>query len=126
MESGLARQNPKVLYDPAMKKTVVALALLPILKVRKVTISWPKAWSLLTNLTHRGATGYDPKLGDGAGLLMQMPDAFMRKEAGKLNIQLPEVGQYAVGHLFLPQDAQTVPNVKPSSPKLLQKKIKRS
>ena len=40
---------------------------------------------LLTNLTHRGATGYDPKLGDGAGLLMQLPDAFMRKEAEKLN-----------------------------------------
>jgi glutamate synthase (NADPH) large chain len=61
---------------------------------------------LLTNLTHRGATGYDPKLGDGAGLLMQMPDAFMRGEAAKLNIALPEVGQYAVGNLFLPQDAK--------------------
>ena len=61
---------------------------------------------LLTNLTHRGATGYDPKLGDGAGLLMQLPDAFMRKEAAKLNISLPEIGQYAVGNLFLPQDAK--------------------
>ncbi len=61
---------------------------------------------LLTNLTHRGATGYDPKLGDGAGLLMQMPDAFMRREAAKLNIALPEAGQYAVGNLFLPQDAK--------------------
>ena len=61
---------------------------------------------LLTNLTHRGATGYDPKLGDGAGLLMQMPDAFMRREAAKLNITLPEAGQYAVGNLFLPQDAK--------------------
>jgi glutamate synthase (NADPH) large chain len=61
---------------------------------------------LLTNLTHRGATGYDPKLGDGAGLLMQMPDAFMRKEAAKLNIALPEAGAYAVGNLFLPQNAQ--------------------
>ena len=61
---------------------------------------------LLTNLTHRGATGYDPKLGDGAGLLMQMPDAFMRKEAAKLGINLPYAGQYAVGNLFLPQDAK--------------------
>ena len=48
-----------------------------------------KGLELLTNLTHRGATGYDPKLGDGAGLLMQMPDAFMRKEAAKLGITLP-------------------------------------
>ncbi len=61
---------------------------------------------LLTNLTHRGATGYDPKLGDGAGLLMQLPDAFMRKEAEKLKISLPDTGQYAVGNLFLPQDAK--------------------
>ena len=61
---------------------------------------------LLTNLTHRGATGYDPKLGDGAGLLMQLPDAFMRKEAAKLKISLPDTGQYAVGNLFLPQDAK--------------------
>ena len=59
---------------------------------------------LLTNLTHRGATGYDPKLGDGAGLLIQMPDAFMRAEAAKLNINLPEPGKYALGNLFLPQD----------------------
>ena len=35
---------------------------------------------ILTNLTHRGATGYDPKLGDGAGLLIQMPDSFFREE----------------------------------------------
>ena len=61
---------------------------------------------LLTNLTHRGATGYDPKLGDGAGLLMQLPDAFMRREAAKLNICLPEAGQYAVGNLFLPQNTK--------------------
>jgi glutamate synthase (NADPH) large chain len=59
---------------------------------------------LLTNLTHRGATGYDPKLGDGAGLLMQIPDAFLRAEVASLGIQLPEVDKYAVGNFFLPQD----------------------
>ena len=41
---------------------------------------------ILTNLTHRGATGYDPKLGDGAGLLIQMPDNFFRIETQKLKI----------------------------------------
>lgn len=60
---------------------------------------------LLTNLTHRGATGYDPKLGDGAGLLMQLPDAFMQSEAAQLGISLPKAGQYAVANLFLPQGA---------------------
>ena len=58
---------------------------------------------ILTNLTHRGATGYDPKLGDGAGLLIQMPDTFFRIETQKLKIKLPDLGHYGVGMLFLPQ-----------------------
>ena len=47
---------------------------------------------ILTNLTHRGATGYDPKLGDGAGLLIQMPDSFFREEIKNLKKELPEAG----------------------------------
>ena len=58
---------------------------------------------ILTNLTHRGATGYDPKLGDGAGLLIQIPDDFFRNETGPLKIELPEVGHYGIGMVFLPQ-----------------------
>ena len=58
---------------------------------------------ILSNLTHRGATGYDPKLGDGAGILIQIPDAFLRKEAAALNITLPATGDYACGIVFLPQ-----------------------
>jgi len=58
---------------------------------------------ILANLTHRGATGYDPKLGDGAGILIQLPDAFLRKEANKLGITLPASGDYACGTIFLPQ-----------------------
>jgi len=58
---------------------------------------------ILANLTHRGATGYDPKLGDGAGILIQLPDAFLRKEADKLGITLPASGDYACGTIFLPQ-----------------------
>ena len=58
---------------------------------------------LLANLTHRGATGYDPKLGDGAGILIQIPDAFLRAQLP--DIQLPQRGDYGVGQVFLPQDA---------------------
>ena len=58
---------------------------------------------ILTNLTHRGATGYDPKLGDGAGILIQLPDDFFRKEAENLKFSLPEPGHYGIGMLFLPQ-----------------------
>ena len=58
---------------------------------------------ILTNLTHRGATGYDPKLGDGAGLLIQISDRFFRKEAKNLKIELPKPGYYGIGMIFLPQ-----------------------
>ncbi|MCH9781102.1 MAG: glutamate synthase subunit alpha, partial [Betaproteobacteria bacterium] len=62
---------------------------------------------ILTNLTHRGATGYDPKLGDGAGILIQIPDALFQKEAKVLSIALPGEGEYGIGMLFLPQAEKT-------------------
>ena len=55
----------------------------------------------LRNLDHRGATGSDPKTGDGAGILMQIPDAFLRAE---VDFELPRQGAYAVGNAFLPTD----------------------
>ncbi|GGO51179.1 glutamate synthase [Streptomyces daqingensis] len=57
--------------------------------------------TVLRNLEHRGATGADPETGDGAGLLVQVPDAFLRETAG---FSLPEAGAYAVGIAFLPGD----------------------
>ncbi|MBI5331632.1 MAG: glutamate synthase subunit alpha [Betaproteobacteria bacterium] len=60
---------------------------------------------ILENLTHRGATGYDPLLGDGAGILIQLPDAFLRAETAKLGITLPAEGEYACGMVFLPPSA---------------------
>ena len=92
------------LYDKRNEKDGCGVGFVAHIKGKKSHEIVRQGLQLLTNLTHRGATGYDPKLGDGAGLLMQMPDAFMRREAQKLNINLPAAGQYAVGNLFLPQD----------------------
>jgi glutamate synthase domain-containing protein 2/glutamate synthase domain-containing protein 1/glutamate synthase domain-containing protein 3 len=61
-----------------------------------------KGIQILINLTHRGACGCDPETGDGAGLLIQIPDAFFRREAKKLGFTLPPVGEYAVGMVFMP------------------------
>lgn len=58
---------------------------------------------VLVNLLHRGATGADIHTGDGAGILIQMPDAFFRGEAARESIVLPPSGSYGVGMLFLPQ-----------------------
>lgn len=93
------------LYRPSNERDACGVGFVAHIKGKKSHDIVQKGLELLTNLTHRGATGYDPKLGDGAGLLMQMPDAFMRKEAAKLGIELPAVGQYAVGNVFLPQTA---------------------
>ena len=94
------------LYNKRNEKDGCGVGFVAHIKGQKSHEIVSQGLQLLTNLTHRGATGYDPKLGDGAGLLMQMPDAFFRQEAAQLNISLPEAGKYAVGNLFLPQDAK--------------------
>ncbi|MFE7750858.1 glutamate synthase large subunit [Streptomyces sp. NPDC057428] len=63
-----------------------------------------QALTVLRNLEHRGATGSEPDSGDGAGILVQVPDAFLREEAG---FPLPEAGSYAVGIAFLPAEDST-------------------
>ncbi|MFC9945782.1 glutamate synthase large subunit [Streptomyces pratensis] len=63
-----------------------------------------QALTVLRNLEHRGATGSEPDSGDGAGILLQVPDAFLREETG---FDLPEAGSYAVGIAFLPADDAT-------------------
>ncbi len=60
-----------------------------------------QALTVLRNLEHRGATGSDPDTGDGAGILLQVPDAFLREE---VSFDLPAAGGYAVGLAFLPAD----------------------
>jgi len=57
---------------------------------------------VLENLLHRGAAGGDEKTGDGAGILIQIPDEFLQRECGVLGLSLPAAGRYGVGMLFLP------------------------
>jgi glutamate synthase (NADPH/NADH) large chain len=61
---------------------------------------------ILKNLTHRGAVGADPLAGDGAGILLQIPDAFLRTQCAARSVALPAIGDYGVGMLFLPRDAR--------------------
>ncbi len=63
-----------------------------------------QALLILQNLDHRGAVGADPLCGDGAGILIQIPDAFYRVELSKANITLPPPGEYGVGMIFLPRE----------------------
>ncbi|MGN6464160.1 MAG: glutamate synthase large subunit [Rhizobiaceae bacterium] len=61
---------------------------------------------MLENLTHRGAVGADPLMGDGAGVLVQIPDRFFRAEMAKQGIELPPPGRYGVGHWFMSQEKE--------------------
>ena len=97
------KPNKQGLYDPKNEHDSCGVGFVANIHGKKSHQIVKQGLEILTNLTHRGATGYDPKLGDGAGLLMQMPHAFMQSEAKKLNIDLPAEGHYAVGMLFLPQ-----------------------
>jgi len=99
--------NKQGLYNPTNERDSCGVGFVAHIKGIKSHSIVAQGLQILKNLTHRGATGYDPKLGDGAGMLIQMPDSFIRKEAKKLNISLPNVGNYACGTVFLPQDAKS-------------------
>ena len=60
---------------------------------------------ILENIDHRGAVGADPLMGDGAGLLIQIPDAFYRTQMAAQGVELPPPGDYGVGMVFLPKEA---------------------
>jgi len=92
------------LYDPANEHDACGLGFIAHIKGRKSHAIVEQGLTILKNLTHRGATGADPLQGDGAGILIQLPDAFLRRACGKLGITLPAIGQYGVGMVFLPKE----------------------
>ena len=92
------------LYDPAREHDACGVGLVANLSGDATHTIIRQAIEVLENLEHRGALGADPLTGDGAGLLMEMPDALLRAEAESLGITLPPLGAYGVGMVFLPQN----------------------
>ena len=87
------------LYDPRYEHDACGVALVARLDNQATREVVDKALMALENLEHRGATGADSKSGDGAGILTQMPDAFLREE---VDFDLPPAGTYGVAMCFLP------------------------
>ena len=92
------------MYDPTREHDACGLGFIAHIKGRKNHAIVEHGLRILENLTHRGATGADPLQGDGAGILIQLPDLFFRRACGKLGITLPAIGQYGVGMVFLPRE----------------------
>ena len=91
------------LYDPRNEHDACGVGFVVNIKGRKSNDIVARGLQILVNLDHRGAVGADPLVGDGAGILIQMPDALLRDWATKNNLKLPEPGHYAVAMCFLPQ-----------------------
>jgi glutamate synthase (NADPH/NADH) large chain len=92
------------LYNPALDKDACGVGFIADIKGRKSHQIVEDGLRILCNLEHRGATGADPRMGDGAGILVQIPHKFFSKKAAELGFTLPKPGEYAVGYLFMPTD----------------------
>ena len=94
------------LYNPANEQDSCGVGFIADMKNRRSHDIVEQGLSILHNLDHRGAVGADPKMGDGCGILVQIPHKFFAAECAKVGIWLPEEGQYGVGHLFMPRDPE--------------------
>jgi len=92
------------LYDPRHEHDACGVGFVVDIKGRKSHQIVRQALKVLINLLHRGACGCEPNTGDGAGILLQMPDRFLRKACARLGFTLPAATEYGVGLVFLPRD----------------------
>ncbi|MDZ5697535.1 glutamate synthase large subunit [Chelativorans sp. M5D2P16] len=92
------------LYDPRNEHDSCGVGFVAHMKGVKSHSIISDGLAMLENLTHRGAVGADPLVGDGAGMLVQIPDKFFREEMAAQGVELPPAGSYGVGYLFMPQD----------------------
>jgi glutamate synthase (NADPH/NADH) large chain len=92
------------LYDSNSEHDACGVGFVVDIKGRKSHTTIERALTILDHLEHRGASGSEINTGDGAGILIQIPDPFLRRECAKLGILLPAAGEYGTGLVFLPPD----------------------
>ncbi|MCW5297006.1 glutamate synthase subunit alpha [Herbaspirillum lusitanum] len=92
------------LYDPANEHDACGVGFIAHIKGKKNHSIVEQGLLILKNLDHRGAVGADPLMGDGAGILIQIPDQYYREEMSRQGVELPPPGEYGVGMVFLPKE----------------------
>jgi glutamate synthase (NADPH/NADH) large chain len=90
------------LYDPRHEHDACGVGFVVDIKGRRSHAVVEQGLQVLVNLLHRGACGCEANTGDGAGVLIQVPDRFLRKVTAPLGITLPPAGEYGTGLVFLP------------------------
>jgi len=93
------------LYDSRNERDACGVGFIANIRGEKSNSVVQRGLEILLNIDHRGAVGADPLVGDGAGILIQIPDALIRDWANSTGVRLPEAGDYAVAMCFLPRDA---------------------
>jgi glutamate synthase (NADPH/NADH) large chain len=96
--------SPQGLYDPSHEHDACGVGFVVHVKGQRSHAIVEQALKVLINLLHRGACGCEANTGDGAGILIQMPDRFFRRESARLGFRLPPERQYGAGFVFLPRD----------------------
>jgi len=94
------------LYDPRFEHDACGIGFVVNIKGEKSHEIVQQALTVLQNLDHRGACGCEDNTGDGAGILLQIPHAFLQHACDGIGLQLPRPGQYGVGMIFLPRDRE--------------------
>ena len=92
------------LYDPANEHDACGVGFIAHIKGKKSHSIVEQGLLILKNLDHRGAVGADKLMGDGAGILLQLPDQYYREEMASHGVNLPPPGEYGVGMVFLPKE----------------------
>ncbi len=92
------------LYDPVHEHDACGVGFVAHIKGQKAHAIVEQGLKILENLDHRGAVGADKLMGDGAGILIQIPDEFYRAEMAAKGVELPPPGEYGVGMIFLPKE----------------------
>lgn len=101
----ITTQQQQGLYNPRFERDGCGIGAIVNVKGERSHTVVRQALTILQNLRHRGAQGYDPQTGDGAGIITQKPHAFLVDVALRLGVSLPSAEDYAVGMVFLPTDA---------------------
>ena len=98
------RPQAQGLYDPRTEHDPCGVGFVAHIKGHRAHEIVSQGLKILENLDHRGAVGADALMGDGAGILVQIPDLLFREEMAKNGVELPPDGEYGVGMVFLPKE----------------------